>query len=321
MKKMKIAMIVSAIVVVVGLALSLLGLLMMRFDFRRLELSHYQSKTYEFVEDFNSIVIDVDTADIDFRLSQDGVCRVTCFEDEHKAHTVTVQNGVLQIQTAKAEWHHNISLFNFSEPTVTVSLPKVAYDALELGTDTGDVTLPSELSFTNATVACDTGDVSWQSAVAETLSVTTDTGEIAIAGVSPKKLSVKDHTGDISVSDGRIEALEVSTHTGEVKLSSIECGMLTVESDTGDVKLQSLLASGAVSITTDTGDVDLDACDAATLTVRTNTGDVWGILLSEKVFVTKTDTGDVDVPKGTSGGVCEVVTDTGDIELSIRVGS
>lgn len=321
MKKMKIAMIISAIVIAVGLALALLGLLMMRFDWRRLDLSHYQSKTHEFVEDFNSISIDVDTADVSFRLSQDGVCRVACFEDERKTHTVTVQNGTLQIRVAKSKWYHNIGLFNFNEPSITVSLPKEAYDALEIDTDTGDVSLPRELSFTNATLECHTGDVNWQSAVSDTLSVTTDTGEIGIAGVSPKKLSVKDHTGDISVGDGKIEVLEVSTHTGEVKLFSIECGTLTVESDTGDVELKDLLAETAISITTNTGDVDLEACDAATVTVRTDTGDVWGILLSEKVFVTKTDTGDVEVPKSTSGGVCEVITDTGDIELSVSSGS
>ena len=318
MKKMKIVMIVSALVVVLGLALTLLGLLIMRFDWKRLEFSNYQSKTYEFVEDFNSIVIDIDTADVDFRLSQDGVCRVSCFEDEQRSHTVTVQDGTLQIGVTATKWYHHIGLFNFNEPTITVSLPKAAYDALQINTDTGDVTLPSELSFTNATVKCDTGDVSWQSAVAETLTVTTDTGDIKIAGVSPKKLSVKDHTGDISVSDGKIEALEVSTHTGEVELSLIECGALTLESDTGDVELKSLIATGAISITTDTGEVDLDGCDAATISIRTNTGDVWGLLLSEKVFVTKTDTGDVDVPRGTSGGACEVTTDTGDIELSIK---
>ena len=320
MKKMKIAMIVSVVIVVVGVALSLVGLLMMRFDFKRLELSRYRSKTYEFVEDFNSISIDVDTADIDFRLSQDGVCRVSCFEDERRSHTVTVQDGTLQVVVAKTEWYHHISLFNFNGPTVTLSLPKAAYDAVQIHTNTGDVTLPSELSFTNAAVEADTGDVSWQSAVADTLSVVTDTGEIEIAGVSPKKLSVKDHTGDISVSDGKIEALEVSTHTGDVKLSSIGCGTLTLESDTGDVTLKNLLATGAVSITTNTGDVDLDGCDAAAFTITTDTGDVWGILLSEKVFLTKTDTGDVDVPKGTAGGACEVVTDTGDIELSVRSG-
>jgi hypothetical protein len=93
MKKMKIAMIVSAIIVAAGLALALVGLLMMRFDWKRLDFSHYQSKNHEISEDFNSISINVNTADVILRLSKDGVCRVSCFEDEQRPHTVTVQDG------------------------------------------------------------------------------------------------------------------------------------------------------------------------------------------------------------------------------------
>ena len=321
MKKMKIAMLLSAIVIAAGLILTLVGILIMRFDWKRLDFSRYQSKNHEISEDFNSISINVNTADVILRLSKDGVCRVSCFEDEQRPHTVTVQNGTLQIGAAASKWYHHINLFNFNEPSVTVSLPKAAYDALQIKTNTGDVTLPGELSFANATVECDTGDVSWQAAVVDTLSVTTDTGDIEITGVSPSKLSAKTQTGDVSVGESKIaEALEVFTHTGEVELLAIECGALTVVSDTGDVELKDLIAVGAISITTDTGGVALDACDAAAITVRTDTGDVFGVLLSEKIFVTKTDTGDVDVPRGTSGGTCEVVTDTGDIEFEIKGG-
>ena len=184
MKKMKIAMIVSAIIVAAGLALALVGLLMMRFDWKRLDFSRYQSKNHEISEDFNSISINVNTADVILRLSKDGVCRVSCFEDEQRPHTVTVQDGTLQIGAAASKWYHHINLFNFNEPSVTVSLPKAAYDALQIKTNTGDVTLPRELSFTSATVKCDTGDVSWQAAVSDTLSLTTDTGDIIITVVT-----------------------------------------------------------------------------------------------------------------------------------------
>jgi hypothetical protein len=45
---------------------------------------------------------------------------------------------------------------------------------------------------------------------------------------------------------------------------------------------------------------------------------VCGTLLSSKVFIIKTDTGDVDVPKSTVGGRCEITTSTGDVEISIN---
>ena len=60
-----------------------------------------------------------------------------------------------------------------------------------------------------------------------------------------------------------------------------------------------------------------DGCDAAEITVKTGTGDVTGTLLSDKVFLTETGTGRIDVPKSTVGGRCEINTDTGDIKIDI----
>ena len=56
---------------------------------------------------------------------------------------------------------------------------------------------------------------------------------------------------------------------------------------------------------------------AAELYVRTTTGDVTGALLSEKVFITGTNTGSVAVPETTTGGVCEIRTNTGSIRIGI----
>ena len=37
--------------------------------------------------------------------------------------------------------------------------------------------------------------------------------------------------------------------------------------------------------------------DAAQISIKTSTGDVTGTLLSEKVFITETSTGNISVPK------------------------
>jgi hypothetical protein len=44
---------------------------------------------------------------------------------------------------------------------------------------------------------------------------------------------------------------------------------------------------------------------------------VKGSLLTDKIFVTQSDTGKVDVPETVSGGKCKVTTDTGDIRIEI----
>ena len=67
-----------------------------------------------------------------------------------------------------------------------------------------------------------------------------------------------------------------------------------------------------------TGDIELNGCDAGEIFIETDTGNVEGTLLSEKVFVVTTDTGDKRVPNTTSGGRCEITTDTGDIYITIE---
>ena len=52
--------------------------------------------------------------------------------------------------------------------------------------------------------------------------------------------------------------------------------------------------------------------------IETDTGDVDGTLLSDKLFLTETSTGDIRVPNTADGGICDIKTDTGDIKIAIK---
>ena len=53
------------------------------------------------------------------------------------------------------------------------------------------------------------------------------------------------------------------------------------------------------------------------LKIITSTGDIEGTLLSDKVFIVKSSTGDIDVPSSITSGMCEITTSTGDIEVRV----
>jgi DUF4097 and DUF4098 domain-containing protein YvlB len=86
---------------------------------------------------------------------------------------------------------------------------------------------------------------------------------------------------------------------------------------TGNISLSNVIAAEGFSIERSTGDVKLDCSDAMTIDIETDTGDVEGSVLTDKIFITRTDTGRVRVPDSASGGRCELTTDTGDIRISI----
>ena len=78
-----------------------------------------------------------------------------------------------------------------------------------------------------------------------------------------------------------------------------------------------VIALESFSVKRSTGDVKFNSCDAAEIYVKTDTGDVNGTLLSDKVFITETGTGSINVPNSIVGGRCEITTDTGDIKIDV----
>ncbi len=109
----------------------------------------------------------------------------------------------------------------------------------------------------------------------------------------------------------------VSADNEEISITDVNVKDLKIESNVGDIILTNVIASGSLNIDGDIGDISFDKCDAETIYVKTDIGDVTGTLLTDKNFVTKTDTGSIDVPEDVSGGSCVITTDTGDIRIEI----
>ena len=114
--------------------------------------------------------------------------------------------------------------------------------------------------------------------------------------------------------------ISIGLSTGKAYLTDIVCKNLTSMGSTGDISLKNVIAAEKISIERSTGDVTFEGSDAAELCITTDTGDVEGSLLTDKVFITKTDTGRINVPNSITGGRCEITTDTGDIKITISDG-
>ena len=72
-----------------------------------------------------------------------------------------------------------------------------------------------------------------------------------------------------------------------------------------------------MKIVRSTGDVRLDKCDAGEIEIETRTGDISGSLRSEKIFIARSDTGRIEVPETLTGGKCKIISDTGNIDITI----
>lgn len=215
------------------------------------------------------------------------------------SHNVCVQDGTLVIEENDTrKWYDHIGLF-FGSPEMTVYLPQNEYGALSIEESTGDIKIPGNFRFTDINVSGSTGDVECSAA----------SGAIKI-GIS---------TGDVNLSSVNCEGkIQIRVSTGKVKLTNVTCKSLISNGSTGGISLISVTAAEEISLERSTGNVSFQRCDAAEITVVTSTGNVTGTLLSDKIFITDSSTGKIDVPKTVSGGVCNIKTSTGDIEIKIQ---
>ena len=317
----KITLLVAAILVAVGAVVGFVGIYMMNFNFTNFDTrGKIVTNTYEIKEEFSNITFKGIYSDVRLVYSDDGICRVVCNEREQRAYDVKAEDGTLTVSLKNEggwKWYHYIGM-DLKETSVTVYLPKTEYGALTLTGSVGDVLVPRELSFENADISTDTGDVVFYASVKDLLKVKTSTGEIEIDGISAKLLDVLSDTGDISISSVNSETITVNVDTADVEINSVECKNISGNSSTGEMQLKNVIASETLSIETSTGEVEMVGCDGALIRIKTSTGDVYGELMSEKVFVTQTSTGDVKVPISSGEQRCEISTSTGDIEIIIK---
>ena len=336
-KTVKKWLIAALALILAGAAMFTAALALCGWDVTKLGTVDYVETTLEPSGDFENISINVYTTDLRLLPSEDGKCRIVCYEDEKVSHTAEVKDGTLVIDTNDTRKWFTVSL-SFKSPTMEVYLPKSEYENLDISTDTGAVYLPNNCTFESINIDGNTGAVSCHSSAKGDVDIELDTGALVVSNVSAGSMKLKTDTGIIELSGNTVaENIDVASATGFVSLENISCGDLRAkadtgrvsldgvtcgdlhaETDTGSIALENVVGSGKFELISDTGHIGLNGCDAAELYIETDTGSVSGELLTEKIFFAESDTGRVSVPKSMTGGRCEIKTDTGSIEMEIR---
>lgn len=318
-KATKVWLITASALTALGFILFAVVMTVCDWDFTKLSTVEYKTEVYNPDGEFDKISVDTDTAEIELVPSENKECKVVCFESEKAEHYAAVENGTLVISsTDKRKWYEYIGI-SLKTPKITVYLPQNSYNSLSVESDTGNITVPETLSFKTVQINGHTSDIGFFASVSDTVQIKVSSGNISVGTLTADSLSLAAGTGDIKVNSVSINnGINIKTSTGTVKLTDISCGSILADSNTGDMSFKNVLVSGSLSVEIGTGNVRFDNSDADTVCVKTGTGDVTGTLLSEKVFVTKTSTGTVRVPKTASGGKCEITTSTGNIIIDIQ---
>ena len=318
-KQMKIWLIIAASVVLLGAIIFVGAMTFMGWDFTKVSTTKYEENTHNVDKEYKNILIVTDTADVSFVPSSDAKTTVACKENVKAKHSVSVKGDTLVIEmNDERKWYDYIGIDFGTSSQIKVYIPSGEYGTLSVEDSTGDVKIPDNFKFKSVSVFGSIGNVECSAFVSGKVKVALSTGCISVKNTNVGALDLKVSTGNISLSKiecaGNIDAV---VSTGDSVLTDVLCSNIHLKGTTGEVEMKKVIASGNISIERSTGDIEFDRCDADTLNLKTSTGDVEGSLLSDKVFVYETSTGDVELPKTTTCGICEIKTSTGDIEIKI----
>ena len=201
--------------------------------------------------------------------------------------------------------------------TGSVSVLNATANNLKVKASTGSVTVKNTEITGEANLEASTGSVNVENIKCAKFNAKTSTGSFNGVGIEATcDAYIEGSTGSSRVVTIKCQNLTVKHSIGGANLEDVQCQDLTVKASTGAVKLTNAIAVNRMDIKTTTGDVIFKDSDAASLKIETDTGDVKGNFLSPKIVYFDSDTGRGNYPKETSGGICDIKTDTGNANLT-----
>ncbi len=316
-KKAKIWLIISILFIIGGIIV--LGVMsMFNWDFSKNSSKDFITSEYT-LDNFENLSINTKISHIKILPSEDSKASVVCYELKNAKHSVFVKENTLNIKFKdERKWYEHIKV-SFACPKISIYLPEEVYKTLNINSSTGDIEIAKDFTFQNIKIQESTGNVKNFASATNEIEINATTGDVLIENISAKSLKIALSTGKISVLKADLkDDIKLKVSTGKTEISNTTCQNLVSSGSTGDMQMEKVIANGTFSIDRTTGNINLKKCDASGLFIKTSTGDVEGSLMSEKVFIAKTDTGDIDLPKTTGGGKCEIISDTGDIKIDIK---
>ena len=292
------------------------------------------SNTYDIEDIYNNIDIDVSVTNVELVLVDDQKSRIEFEEREKYYHEAKVENGTLIIKSIdKRAWYEKIFT---PAMKATLYLNRIRLENIDVESSTGDFTIDKGFSIMNLNIDLSTGNVSVKSNVYEKTKVVSSTGNVSFFDMYTKELKISASTGNVNLTNIELEEdLKVKISTGNIVLNEINAsGDITLETSsgkislvkttsanldlkasTGNVTLIDIIIEDHMEINTSTGNIKLENSDAETIEIKTSTGNITGTILTDKVFYAMSNTGIIDVPLSTQGGLCKIDTDTGNIKI------
>ncbi len=322
MKTKKAPVIIAVILIAVGLIISFTAATFSDFQMDDLDSLTYTTNKYDKLDKFDSIKIDSNSFNIHV-IATTEVSRpeVICEESEELYNEVTVNNSTLYIdQIDERDAFSHIMNVQFRELKIDIYLPIYSeYKIISANSSSGNIAVTSNLTFDEADIKTASGSVTCDAYVKNNVNIDTTSGNIYMTDTKSMNIDTSTTSGEILLySVQAYERLDAQCTSGDITITDSAASFSNLSTTSGDIDLTDYTLKNDIRIECTSGDISLNDCDAENLEIGTTSGDVTGTLLSEKIYYTSTNSGDVDIPLSGNGGLCKIVTTSGDISISVK---
>ncbi len=342
-KTKKCALFVALVMMIAGAAIFFIAFAIAGFKFQNLSTEKIVTQNAEIKEPFQRISISSYEYDLNILKSEDNKCRVIFTGNEKQPLVCNVKGMELVIDLHNTKkWYENIgSTFQFAsqkDTGIRVYLPQKEYEAIYASSYSGDIIIDSGFSFGEANFDTSSGNIKASGMTDHKLDIQSYSGKIDISEISASDIiNIGTQSGTINVEKVNAYNIAVNSYSGKVSLENlIAKGSLSIETQSGNValsgsadsvtvntysgriNLENAIAKMSLSVETQSGNVVLNGCDAGEISVDTYSGSVSGTLLSDKIFVTSTYSGSVNVPVSSGTEICTISTQSGNINVLVQ---
>ncbi len=307
-KRVKVVLIVAAVLFAVGGVLSFATLASIGFDFTKLSTVGEAVKVEKAltVTGEENLVITVGTDDVRLSVSPDDQAHFLYYNKDFQEYLLVQENGEISLSPKKNQrkWYEYLQIdFHFGEDIVDVQLPASFRGTIQINASTGKVAIEKLQNLSE-------------------LNVTASTGYVNCAEVSAGNIRMKTSTGDMRLEELRSgKDIDLICTTGRIVLSGAEAANdIQCKNSTGGLQIKNIKCVSAVLEAT-TGNIRFWDVDAQNISLHASTGDITGSVAGTEgdfAVTSSTGTGSNNLPEkwGSGSRTLTVKTSSGDIDVS-----
>ncbi len=273
---------------------------------------------YDNLGEFDNININTLTADVSIRVSKTEKSSVECSELKNFEHKVNVIDNTLVIeQPQPSKWYEQA--YTLTRSSIIIFVSENKFNNLTVTGKTGNVYIPSLLTFANASISVNSGNVEWKNATVENnLTIELKKGDVKIEGANLNLVQVEINSGDFDVSNCTVaNKIVLNSADGNVLVSSCNLNSANVTVNTGHVSFTDVITTNQFFIHATTGNITLARFDASEIDVFVKYGNIKASFLSGKKVNAKAPEGNLTIPEDSDGQPCNLSTNSGTIEVEI----